>query len=65
MNVLINQQPHQLPDGATLAQAAEAIGARPPFATAVNLQFVPGSKLAQTPLQDGDKIEIIHPVTGG
>jgi sulfur carrier protein len=39
--------------------------ARPPFATALNLQFVPKTQYASTPLNVGDQIEIIAPITGG
>ncbi|MEN9905424.1 MAG: thiamine biosynthesis protein ThiS [Pseudomonadota bacterium] len=65
MQVLINHQAYQLPDNATLADAVQAIGASGPFAAALNLQFVPRARYAQTPLAEGDKIEIIAPVTGG
>lgn len=65
MRIFINQVPHDLPQGATLADAVAAIGASGPFAAAVNLQFVPKSRYAQTPLAEGDQVEIITPVTGG
>ncbi|HEX5805066.1 MAG TPA: sulfur carrier protein ThiS [Macromonas sp.] len=65
MRVFINQTPHELPTGATLADAVAASGASGPFAAAVNLQFVPKTRYAQTPLAEGDQIEIIAPVTGG
>ncbi|QBK05661.1 sulfur carrier protein ThiS [Hylemonella gracilis] len=65
MKVLINQQTHELDGYATLADAVAAIEARPPFAAAVNTQFVPRTQYAQHPLCDGDQVEIISPVTGG
>jgi len=65
MQVLVNQTPHELPAGATLAEALAQAGARPPFAAALNLQFVPKTRYAQTPLRAGDQIEIIAPITGG
>jgi len=65
MRVLINQQDHELRDGATLADAVQAIQASGPFAAAVNLRFVPRGQYANTPLAEGDRIEIIAPVTGG
>ncbi len=65
MQVLINNQAHELPEPATLADAVRAIGASGPFAAALNLRFVPRSQYAQTPLTAGDQIEIIAPVTGG
>jgi len=65
MKVIINKQEHVLPTGATLADAVAAIEARPPFAAAVNTQFVPKTQYAQHVLNEGDRVEIISPVTGG
>lgn len=65
MQVFINRKEYALAEGATLADAIAAIGARPPFAAAVNTQFVPRMQYAQHRLQPGDQIEIISPVTGG
>lgn len=65
MNVFINQVAHDLPDGATLADAIALLQARPPFAAAVNLQFVPNTQYTQKLLQPDDRIDIIAPVTGG
>jgi sulfur carrier protein len=65
MRVLINHTPHELPTGATVADAAQAVGAKPPYAVAVNLLFVPKTQHASTTLQPNDAVEIIAPVTGG
>ncbi|MGQ9724840.1 MAG: sulfur carrier protein ThiS [Tepidimonas sp.] len=69
MKILINAQPTELPDGASVADAvARAVDEQPsqaPFAVAVNLQFVPRAQYAHTPLHEGDCVEIITPVTGG
>ena len=65
MNVLINQEPRELPDNATLADALRVWEPPAVFAAAVNLQFVPRTAYAQHPLNDGDRIEIIAPITGG
>jgi len=65
MNVLINDQPHELPAGACVPDALAAIDATPPFAVAVNRQFVPRSNYAAHALQANDRIEVIRPVTGG
>jgi sulfur carrier protein len=65
LQVLINQAPHTLPQGATLADAVAASGIQPPFAAAVNLQFVPRGQYAGHALADHDKIELISPITGG
>ncbi|MDO9165405.1 MAG: sulfur carrier protein ThiS [Rhodoferax sp.] len=65
MNVFINQVRHEVAEGATLADAISLSQARPPFAAAVNLQFIPNTQYTQKLLQDGDRIDIIAPVTGG
>ena len=65
MQVFINQQTRELPEAATLADAIQALQPQPPFAAAVNLQFVPRGAYGQQPLKEGDRIEIITPVTGG
>lgn len=69
MKVLINNAEHELPEGAMLAHAVDAAVAalqlQPPFAAAVNQQFVPRTRYALQPLAENDRIEIISPVTGG
>ncbi len=65
MNILINQTAVDLPAGATVADAVAHLQPNPPFAVAVNLQFVPKAGYAAHPLQAGDTVEIIAPVTGG
>ena len=65
MNVLINDNAKMLPDNATLADAIALIEAKPPFAAAVNRQFVPRSNYASHVLHPDDSIEVIRPVTGG
>jgi sulfur carrier protein len=65
INVWINARAHQLPSTASLSDAVLASQIQPPFAAAVNLQFVPRSQYEHRQLQDGDKIELISPITGG
>lgn len=65
ITVFINNTPFELPSNATLADAVALFALKPPFATAVNLQFVPNTRYHQTPLCDADRIELIAPVTGG
>lgn len=65
MQVLINLQPHELPKGASVADALAAMQATPPFAVAVNTVFVPAPQHPCHLLQAGDKVEVISPVTGG
>jgi sulfur carrier protein len=65
LHVHINQVPHTLPSGATLADAVAQVDIQPPFAAAVNLQFVPRAQYAQHRLAPNDHIELIAPITGG
>jgi sulfur carrier protein len=65
IKVLINQAPHELPTNATLADALQCVEITPPFAAAVNLQFVPKTQYASHVLQANDQIELIAPITGG
>ena len=65
MMVWINQQSCELQTGATLKDAVEIANIDPPFAAAVNAQFVPKTLYDQTLLNDNDKIELIVPITGG
>lgn len=65
MKIIINRHEHELADGARVLDAVAAINARPPFAVAVNTEFVPRTRYAETALHDGDRVEIISPVTGG
>jgi sulfur carrier protein len=54
-----------LPQQSVSADALSMINARPPFAVAVNLNFVPKAQYAQHLLNENDQIEVIAPVTGG
>ncbi|SCK56764.1 sulfur carrier protein [Variovorax sp. HW608] len=65
MNILINDIPHTLPPQAKLADALRLVNATPPFAAAVNRQFVPRSSYESHALKTDDRIEVIRPVTGG
>ena len=65
IQVRINQARHTLAAGATLADAVAQAAIQPPFAAAVNLQFVPRGQYAQHTLAPGDQIELIAPITGG
>jgi sulfur carrier protein len=65
MKVLINHIEHELPEGATLADAVRALQPRGPFAVAVNMAFVPRTLYNDTQLNALDRIELIAPVTGG
>lgn len=65
MNLTVNGQARALPDGASVADLLAAMGAKPPFAVAVNTSFIPATRHAEHLLQPGDHVEVISPVTGG
>ncbi|MBS0509545.1 MAG: sulfur carrier protein ThiS [Proteobacteria bacterium] len=65
MKILLNQQPTELPAHASVQDALSLLAPRPPFAVAVNTVFVPRARYASQALQEGDRVEVIAPVTGG
>lgn len=65
LQVRINDQPHTLRSPAVLVDALTLAAVVPPFAAAVNRVFVPRSAYRTHALADGDRIEVIRPVTGG
>ena len=65
MRVIANQIPRDLPANSRITDLLAMIEAKPPYAVAVNLQFVPKALHAEYILQDNDQVEIIAPVTGG
>lgn len=65
IQVLINQKAVPLAADTPLAEALAQQAFSPPYAVAINTQFVPRSAYAQTLLKSGDRVEVITPVTGG
>ena len=65
MKIILNQQATELQAQATVADALAQLEAKPPFAVAVNTIFVPKTQYAAHTLNEGDKMEVISPVTGG
>ena len=65
ITVTVNNKPCELPANATVAEALAAVQAQLPYAVAVNTAFVPAAQHDSHPLQDGDRLEVISPVTGG
>jgi len=65
MRVIVNQVSYDLPNQSVVSDALAIINAKPPYAVAVNLNFVPKSKHANFALNENDQIEVIAPVTGG
>ena len=65
MRVIVNQVAYELPSKSMVSDALALIKATPPYAVAVNLNFVPKTKHADFVLNENDQIEVIAPVTGG
>ena len=66
VQVKLNGEPRDLPDGSTVAQAVTALtAAATGVAAAVNGDVVPRGSWAATPLRDGDQVEIVTAVQGG
>jgi len=65
MRVIVNQLEYELPTQSVVTDALALINAKPPYAVAVNLQFVPKNQHSQFSLNENDQIEVIAPVTGG
>lgn len=61
----VNQQALQLPLGATVADALAEVQAQPPYAVALNGEFLPRSLYTQQPLQANDQLELVEPMQGG
>ena len=66
MKATINGEPHEFPDGITVAALLEEVGApRSGIAVARNERVVRRAEYETQQLADGDTIEIIKAVAGG
>ena len=66
MDLIINGEPQQLAEPLTVATLLEARGmAGKRVAVERNGEIVPRGRHAETPLADGDQIEIVVAVGGG
>jgi len=66
VQVKLNGEPCELPDGSTIAQAVAALtAAATGVAAAVNGDVVPRGAWAATLLRDGDQVEVVTAVQGG
>ena len=50
---------------AMLVDVLQNLGAKPPFAVALNGEFIPQSLHASTTINEGDSIELLSPIQGG
>ena len=68
MNVTVNGDPAELPDGATVATVVERLelpGAGRGVAVAVDREVVPRTAWDATALAEGARVEVVHAVQGG
>lgn len=66
MNITLNDRPAELPAGATVASLVESLGlAERRVAVERNGEIVPRAQYAQSPLCEGDRIEVVQFVGGG
>ena len=66
VQVKLNGEPCELPDGSTVVQAVAALTrAATGVAAAVNGEVVPRGSWPLTVLRDGDQVEVVTAVQGG
>lgn len=65
MKISINGNATEVPDGLTVAGLVEHLGLKGPVAIERNRDVVPRAEHGQTPLVEGDQLEIVHFVGGG
>ncbi len=66
MNVMVNGNPMELPEGLTIDGLLARLNVRREYtAVAVNREVTPKHQYAQSVLRDGDRVEIVRPMGGG
>jgi sulfur carrier protein len=66
VQVKLNGDARQLPDGSSVAEAVAALTSLARgVAAAVNGEVVPRGAWSGTPLRDGDQVEVVTAVQGG
>ena len=66
MQLTVNGNPMELPDGLTIDGLLARLGVRREFtAVALNREVTPKAEFASTVLAEGDKVEIVRPMGGG
>jgi thiamine biosynthesis protein ThiS len=66
LQVIVNDEPRTLADGATVAELVATLGLGPRrIAVELNRAIVPRADYGAVRLNDGDSVEIIHFVGGG
>lgn len=66
MRLQINGDEKQFPERLSLAELVTQLGMKPDrVAVELNREIIPRAQWAETRLNDGDKLEIVHFVGGG
>ena len=66
ITILLDEQPHEIPAGSSLAQLLALLERAPDSAaTAVNGRFVAREARPGTELHDGDQVLMFKPIVGG
>lgn len=66
MQIQINGEPRTIACVSSLAALVESLGMKADrVAVELNLEIVPRAKWPETPIKDGDRLEIVHFVGGG
>jgi sulfur carrier protein len=66
MRIQLNGRPHELPDGTTVVALITSLtGSSRGSAAVVDGEVLPRSAWADTPLRDGQSVELITAVQGG
>ena len=66
ITVLLDGEPHALPEGSTVAALVASLDHEPAgVTTAVNGEFVPRGRRADRVLQAGDVVLLFQPIVGG
>jgi len=66
VKVTVNGAERSVPEGFTLGQLVRELGLeKNPIAIELNLQVVPRARHGETPLAEGDRLEIVTLVGGG
>lgn len=65
MDILINGQRITIDAALSLPDLLAQQGFQGSFALAINGDFVPKSEYASTPLNEGDALDVLTPISGG
>lgn len=66
MQISLNGSSHELPNESTVSTLLESLGLmQRRVAVELNEEIIPRSQHASTPLQAGDRVEVVHAIGGG